>query len=206
MLRLPLTPLYLNKIRLSIRQIAEQFQISTIPKDQIGREPGGRYLVEAAQWPINDALDFFYKEGAISRPPSVEEIQRGLVDFEILKPDYFDIEFDNLEIPVKFDVSNRIKQDLKIMASLYADLYDIENRLRLVLDTLLIAKFGPNYTANLSSNVKTSIEREKQLTQWYVDDNRSTHLQYAQFSDLLKIVHMPGLLNNNSIRQELMDH
>ncbi|HSW97122.1 MAG TPA: hypothetical protein VLF89_04830 [Candidatus Saccharimonadales bacterium] len=60
-MKFPLNTESLNKIKANILSLSTTFQTKTIPVNYIGSIPGGRMLVEAHSWPIDEALQYFEK-------------------------------------------------------------------------------------------------------------------------------------------------
>jgi hypothetical protein len=193
---LPLTTEVLNKIKTNIKTLAEGYQTLEFDINDIGCVPGSRSTVESSFWPRQEAVDFFEKEGAIKKKG-----QR----FEILRLDYFGISFDNLELPVQFSIDKRIETDLKVMTGLYAEIFDIENRLRFTFEERLVQKYGTSFLGHLPADVQNSIAREKSNPRWHVTETRARELSYTNFSDLIKILIMPVLYSDDNVRKATVD-
>ncbi len=196
MMKLPLTTENLNKIKANIKSHIETYQVNAIMVSQIGWMPGGRQYVESFYWPIAEALDIFIKDGAIRKEQET---------LTIVKPEYFQIQFDPLNLPIQFSIDKRIEVDLLIMTALYADIYDVENRMRYFLEERLIQKYGQDFLPHLIRSVRESIEREKNNTRWHIPETRTRELNFTNFGDLIKIVSMQDFLPANNIRQALLE-
>lgn len=186
--KLPLTTEILNEYKDCIRWQAEQYQSKEI---EIGSvlSRGGRFLVKHQNYPTKEAFEFFQNEGAGRITTDWVNMQEGLpMIFEITDPEYFEIDFSSLEWPLTFSVDEKIKTDLITMIDIYAQIYDIENRMRHYLHEQLSRKYGASYYDNLSRTVKGSIENIKSRTSLYIDDQRTYLLQYTNFDDLKNIV------------------
>jgi hypothetical protein len=200
----PLNATNLNNIKNSIANIARTFETDRIEVDQIGiasgRPTSDRYL-----WPIDGALTFFSQEHAIGDFIPEDRSRNIKESFKILKPEYFDVNFNSFQIPIRFNIEKSIEADLKVMTELYANVYDLESRFRYFLENKLNAMFGVDYLPRLPRGIRNDIANEMALTQWYVDDNRSSVLSYARFSHIALLIQIPNLLNNGSKVPDLVE-
>ena len=73
------------------------------------------------------------------------------------------------------------------MSDAYAQIYDLENRLRFFLHDKLSSKYGAEYFSKLTTKVRTNIEIQKNRAVRFVTDPRKGELDFAQFSDLKRI-------------------
>ena len=195
--KFPLSAEMLNRIKEQIRSHLIAFSTDEIPINRIGAiQPGGRILVETSSWPIEDAIEYFEKEGAGKRDGQV---------FKVLNTEYFDVELQSLSVPVTFSVDNRIRADLAVMVDVYAQIYDIENRLRFLFHDKLKSLNGDNYLKSLPQKERDNIDKEKAKLRIFVDDARSLDLQYANFGDLKRILdNIPTLISEQKARKTLL--
>lgn len=196
--KFPLSAKMLERIRYQIQQHAEAFATDIVPIKKIGASsPGGRILVEAASWPIEKAIEYFEKEGVGRKDVNL---------FKILNKEYFGIKIESLEVPVSFSIDKRIEADLTIMMNFYAQLYDIENRLRYFFSEALKAIVGNDFIKELSRKTRDNIENEKRRMRLFVTDLRIGDLQYAQFNDLMRILeNFPAILPDAEERQLVLE-
>lgn len=195
--KFPLSTEMLNRIKGQIRRYLQAFATDEIPIDQIGAAgPGGRLLVEASSWPIDEAIDYFQKEGAGKREGQV---------FKVLDREYFGIQLQSISVPVTFSVDDRIRSDLTIMVDVYAQIYDIENRLRFFFHDKLKSLKGEDYLQKLPRKTRENIQQEKAKLRIFVTDVRSLDLQYAHFDDLKRILdNVPAIVADSMARNTLL--
>lgn len=195
--KFPLSADMLNTIKGQIRRHLEAFATDKIPMDRIGAsQPGGRPLVIAFSWPIEEAIEYFEKEGVGKREGDI---------FKVFNMDYFDIELQSISVPITFSVDEHIRSDLAVMIDMYAQIYDIENRLRFFFFEKLKSFFGNDYLQNLPNKTRENIEQEKRRLRVSVNDSRSYDLQYAYFGDLKRILtNTPGLIDDVRARDLLL--
>jgi len=203
---LPLTTEILNEYKDCIRWQAEQYQSKEI---EIGTvlSRGGRGLVKHQNYPTKEAFEFFQNEGAGRIVTDWLKMQQGLpMIFEITDPGYFEIDYSSLEWPLTFSVDEKIKTDLISMVDIYAQIYDIENRIRHFLHECLCSKYGSSYYNNLSKSVKNSIDNIKSRTALYIDDQRTYLLQYTNFDDLKHMIqNEPDFITKTPERKKILD-
>lgn len=195
-MQLSLTTDTLNKIKLNIQQLATTYQTKSIDIEQVGYVPLGRKLIESISWPISEALKYFELEGAIRITGT---------KFEILKDDYFAINLNGLSLPVSFSIDKRIESDLIVMTSLYALIYDVENRLRFFISDYLGKIHGDNYLTVLPKVVREKISSEKAKVRIYVIDPRNKELEFIDFVDLKRIIQSVDIKINSTDKQTLID-
>lgn len=177
--KLPLTKPVLQKIREHVKMHCEAFASDTVYLNSIGSIPGGRTLIESHSWPIRDAFDYFQNLGA------------GRLEgdsFKVLDQDYFGVNTRQVNVPVSFSIDERIRSDLLVMIDVYAQVYDVENRLRFFLNQKLREKYGPDYVFRLPQRVQERIEHEKSRATFYVTDPQKGDLAFCHFSDLRRIL------------------
>jgi len=177
----PLTPELLNSIKQYVKAQSERFQTATIDLDTV-LSIGGRRLAEAVYYPLKEAVALFENEGAGKKVPGPHQGHPGF--FEIHDPSYFSIDFGALSLPVRFSLDKRIETDLLTMVEVYAQIYDVENRLRFFLTDKLKEKYGEPFADKLPRKVRDSIVRHKQPAAIFVEDKRIQDLEYAEFADL----------------------
>jgi hypothetical protein len=181
----PLTPELLNSIKQYVKAQSERFQTATIDLDTV-LSIGGRRLAEAVYYPLKEAVALFENEGAGKKVPGPHQGHPGF--FEIHDPSYFSIDFGALSLPVRFSLDKRIETDLLTMVEVYAQIYDVENRLRFFLTDKLKEKYGEPFADKLPRKVRDSIVRHKQPAAIFVEDKRIQDLEYAEFADLKGIL------------------
>lgn len=180
---LPFTKESIEKIKNNIAAHAKMFGVEKIPVHYIGSIPAGRPLIEAKHWPIKETLKYFesHKYGRVEGS-----------DFVILDHDYFQTGLEALPLPITFSIDERIERELVTMTELYAELYDIENRMRFLLQSNLA-------TLHVPKKVKERIAQEKERGVNYVLDTRTTDFEFCDFGDIGKIIE-----NNQSIFPQLV--
>jgi hypothetical protein len=195
-MKLAPTPEMLNLIKNQIRAHALAYRIDVVPVGNITRQPGGRGFAGAYEWPIDEALGIFERDGAI-------KVESGGI--RILNATYFDFDFNSLTLPVRFTIDEQIRANVTRMAGLYVQLYDVENRLRYFLTQKLVTKHGQAFIEKLPSAVRRHIDAEKDRTKPYVIDTRNQELEYSQFSDLRKIIELePTFISNDRLRGDML--
>lgn len=177
--KIPLSESVLNMIQAHVKMHCEVFAADTVYLDTIGNVPGGRTLVESYNWPVREAFEYFQNLG-------VGRLEGD--SFKVLDPDYFRVDPDRLIVPVSFSIDGRIRSELLPMLDVYAQIYDVENRLRFFLNKKLQDKFGPDYIFYLPQHVVERIDHEKSRTSCYVIDPRKGDLEFTHFSDLKRII------------------
>lgn len=180
----------LNEIKACISKAASTFSTNRILIKDIPRGSGGRVPVHSVHWPLLETLKLLEKESAIKIDGN---------EIEILNLEYFEISMQDLEIPISFSIEKKIEADLTVMTMIYAEMYDIENRLRFFLSEKLLKKYGENYIQKLSTKVQKSINNEKNKTRPYLIDARTSHLEFSNFSDLINIfTNEPEFITNKN--------
>lgn len=195
--KFPLSAEMLNRIKGQIHSYLKAFATDEIPIDRIGAvQPGGRTLVEASSWPIDDAIEYFQNEGVGKRVGKI---------FKVLNMGYFGVQLQSLSVPVTFSADERIKADLAVMVDMYAQIYDIENRLRFLFHEKLKALIGDDYVKKLPRKVRERIGQEKARLRVFVKDVRSLDLQYTHFDDLKRILdNIPELISSQTARESIV--
>jgi len=167
--------------------------LNTIDINDIGGPPGGRKLVEASRWPIDEAIRYFENEGVGRRTGS---------NFEILQREYFSIPAHRLDLPISFSIDERVESDLSLMLDVYANIYDLENRLRFYLRQRLEVKYGLSFEENLPRKVRDGIESHKKRFPVFVDDSRISPLEHTDFDHLRLIIgNNPEFVENKEMRR-----
>ena len=159
----PLTAEILNEYKDCVRWQAEKYQSKEI---EIGSvlSRGGRFRVEHQSYPTKEAFEFFQNEGAGRIVSDWSKMQQGLpMIFEITDPGYFEIDYSSLKWPLTFSVDEKIKTDLITMVDIYAQIYDVENRLRHFLHELLCAKHSSNYHSSLPQKVRKNVTTQRKI-------------------------------------------
>jgi hypothetical protein len=195
-MKYPLTSKILNKIKNNIKELSETFRTTQLYIDRIGMMPFGRKLVESDFWPKNEAIDLFEKEGAVKVSGN---------SFKILKNDYFNIQFNSLSLPISFSIEDSIKTNLAIMTGLYAEIYDVENRLRFYIATKLEQIHGKDFFPHLPRAVRESITKEKARPKLYILDPRNKELEYSDFNDLKKVIENIEIISDKTNNKDLID-
>lgn len=177
--KLPLTKPVLQKIQEHVKMHCEAFASDTVYLNTIGSIPGGRTLIESHSWPIREAFEYFQHLG-------VGRLEGD--SFKVLDRDYFGVNTKQVSVPISFSIDERIRSDLLVMLEVYAQVYDVENRLRFFLNQKLQEKYGPDYVSRLPQHVQERIDHEKSRATCYVIDPRRGDLEYCHFSDLRRIL------------------
>lgn len=176
---LPLNETVLAKIRRNIRTHCDTYSSDVVDIRDIGREPAGRRLVEADFWPIDEAIRYFEQMAVAKREDRM---------LRVLDLGYFAIDPASHRVPVSFSIDARLEADLLVMLDAYAQLYDVENRLRFLFHEKLCARFGDGYLAHLPAKVRDDIAREKEQYRHYVVDGRRGELDFSLFPHLKRIL------------------
>lgn len=175
----PLTEEILQKLRTHVRAHCQEFASTVVFVDSLSALPGSRPSVESLSWPIDGALEYFQAQGVGKRVGN---------EFHVLNPDYFAVAPPQIAVPVSFSIDARIQSDLLIMIDVYAQIYDVENRLRFFLHRKLTEKYGQDFVPNLPAQVRNNIAAEKSRSNLFVIDPRRGDLEFTHFNDLKRVI------------------